>query len=94
MHIVCRALSACLFFVVSGSAVAQSRDPCTGEDSRRAWESRTDPIFSDAMELAGTLENHGFAVECVRSSKQADLFEGEKGAAWYKTQQGVFEVLF
>jgi hypothetical protein len=46
------------------------------------------------MELTGKLESCGFAVECVRSSKQADLFEGEKGAAWYKTKQGIFEVLF
>lgn len=94
MHILSRVLSACLFFVVAGSAVAQSKDPCSDDDSRRAWESRADPIFSDAMELAGTLENHGFAVECVRSSKQGAVFEGEKGAAWYKTKQGVFEVLF
>ena len=94
MHIACRVLSACLFVVVAGGAVAQSKDPCSAEDSRRAWESRTDPIYSDAMELAGALENYGFAVDCVRSSKQADLFEGEKGAAWYKTKQGVFEVLF
>lgn len=94
MHLVCRVLSACLFFMVAGNTVAQSKDPCSDHDSRRAWESRTDPIYADAMELAGTLENYGFVVECVRSSKLAGLFEGQKGAAWYKAKQGVFEVLF
>ncbi len=94
MHLVCRVLGACLFVLVAGNAVAQSKDPCSDQDSRRAWESRNDPIYADAMELAGTLENYGFVVECVRSSKQADLFEGQKGAAWYKTKHGVFEVLF
>ncbi len=81
-----------MFLAVVANALAQSTDPCNNEDLRRAWES--DPIYTEAMELARRLENRGFVVECVRSSKQAELFEGEKGAAWYKTKQGVFEVLF
>ena len=85
-------LFACLFIAVVASAVAQSNDPCSNEESRRAWEG--DPVHDDAMELARTLENHGFVVECVRSSKQAQIFDGQKGAAWYKTNRGVFEVLF
>ena len=85
---------ACLLLVVAASAVAQTKDACRDEDSRRAWDSGSDPIYVDAMQLADKLQTYGFVVDCVRSSKQADLFEGQKGAAWYKTKQGVFEVLF
>jgi hypothetical protein len=92
MQIVRLMLSTCLFLAAVANALAQSTDPCNNDDLRRAWES--DPIYTEAMELARILENRGFVVECVRSSKQAELFEGEKGAAWYKTKQGVFEVLF
>jgi hypothetical protein len=92
MQIVRVVLSTCLFLTVVANALAQSTDPCNNDELRRAWES--DPIYTEAMELARTLENRGFVLECVRSSKQAAFFEGEKGAAWYKTKQGVFEVLF
>jgi hypothetical protein len=92
MQIVRVVLSTCLFLTIVANALAQSTDPCNNHELRRAWES--DPIYTEAMELARTLENRGFVVECVRSSKQAAFFEGEKGAAWYKTKQGVFEVLF
>jgi hypothetical protein len=54
----------------------------------------SDPVHDDAMELARTFERHGFIVECVRSSKQARIFDGQKGAAVYKTNRGSFEVLF
>jgi hypothetical protein len=81
-----------MFMAVIANALAQSTDPCNNDDARRAWE--RDPVYAEGMELARTLENRGFVVGCVRSSKQAELFEGEKGAAWYKTKQGVFEVLF
>lgn len=92
MQVVRLVLSACLLVVLISNAVAQSTNPCENDDARRAWQS--DPVYADAMALAHILENRGFVVECVRSSKQAELFEGEKGAAWYKTKQGVFEVLF
>ncbi len=92
MQIVRFILSACMFLAVVSNALAQSTDPCNNDDLRRAWEN--DPIYTEAGELPRILENRGFVVVCVRSSKQAELFEGEKGAAWYKTKQGVFEVLF
>jgi hypothetical protein len=74
--------------------VSQSADPCVDKDLKRAWESGTDPVYADAMELTRMLKDHGLVVECVRSSKQAQLVEGQKGAAWFKTRQGVFEVWF
>lgn len=94
MQIVCSVLSACLFLVVAGIGMAQTKDPCSDQRSRRAWETGIDPVYADAMELTRTLEAHGFFVECVRSSKQSQIFDGQKGAAWYKSDHGIFEVLF
>ena len=53
-----------------------------------------DPAYADAMELAQTLRNRGFIVKCVLQSKMVRLFEGEKGAALYRTNLGDFEGLF
>jgi len=53
-----------------------------------------DPAYADAIELAQTLRNHGFAVKCVLQSKMVRLFEGQKGAALYRTNRGDFEALF
>jgi hypothetical protein len=53
-----------------------------------------DRAYADAMELAQTLRNHGFAVKCVLQSKMVSLFEGQKGAALYRTNRGDFEALF
>ena len=92
MRCIYRCLLACLFVVAVASAVAQTNDWCRNEDLRRAWE--RDPVHDYAMELASTLERHDLIVECVRSSKQAQIFDEQKGAAIYKTNRGVFEVLF
>jgi hypothetical protein len=32
--------------------------------------------------------------EAIRRSKEEHLFSGQKGAAWFKTDQGMFEVWF
>jgi hypothetical protein len=36
----------------------------------------------------------GIKVECIRRSKEENLFEDQKGAAWFRTNQGIFEVWF
>jgi hypothetical protein len=53
-----------------------------------------DPAYADAMELAQTLQAHGVVVKCVLQSKMVNTFEDQKGAAFFKTDQGVFEALF
>ena len=53
-----------------------------------------DPAYTDAMELAETLRGHGFMVRCVGQSKMNRVFEGQSGAALFKTDQGDFEALF
>jgi tetratricopeptide (TPR) repeat protein len=53
-----------------------------------------DPAYVEAMELAQVLRNRGFIVKCVLRSTMSVFFEGEKGAALYRTDRGDFEGLF
>jgi hypothetical protein len=75
-----------------GSLSGQSSD-CTGK-AAQAQLSSIDPVYVDAMELARNLIDHGFIVKCVQGSKMQNVFEGQKGAALYRTDQGGFEALF
>lgn len=54
----------------------------------------SDPAFADAMRLEQSLIDGGFKVECMLSSKMANFFDGQKGAALFRTTSGDFEVLF
>jgi len=54
----------------------------------------SDAAYRDAMALAQTLIRHRFVVTCVSPSTMNDTFEGQDGAAVYRTNQGDFEVLF
>ena len=60
----------------------------------QAQLSSVDPVYVDAMELARYLIDHGFIVNCVQGSKMQHLFDGQKGAALYRTDRGSFEALF
>ena len=62
--------------------------------AREQWENRSSPVYVDATNLARDLATRGIKVECIRRSKEERLFKGQKGAAWFKTNQGVFEVWF
>jgi hypothetical protein len=53
-----------------------------------------DPAYADAMSLARTLEAHGFIVRCTLQSKMVHFFDGQTGAALFRTDYGDFEVLF
>jgi hypothetical protein len=74
------------------SLLAQSSD-CTGK-AAQAQLSSINTVYVDAMDLARNLIDHGFIVECVQASKMERLFDGQKGAALYRTDQGAFDVLF
>jgi hypothetical protein len=54
----------------------------------------SDPAYLDALELARTLADSGFIVMCIAPSKMTGTFEGQKGAAVYRTDQGGFDALF
>ena len=75
-------------------AFAEVTDPCAETRSKLAWDSRQDPVYSDATELGQKLNVQGIITDCIRASKMENFFEGQKGAAWFKTNQGIFEVLF
>jgi hypothetical protein len=62
--------------------------------AQQQWENQSSPVYVDAINLARDLATRGIQVECIRRSKEEHLFEGQKGAAWFKTNQGVFEAWF
>ena len=67
--------------------------PCDAREM--AWALKgNDPAYPDALELAQTLREHHFIVHCVLPSKMTGFFEGEKGAAVYRTDKGSFNALF
>jgi hypothetical protein len=70
------------------------RDACKDARSQQEWDSGRSPVYADATKLARILSDQGFAVDCIRRSKEERLFKGQKGATWYRTDQGVFEVWF
>jgi hypothetical protein len=53
----------------------------------------TDPAYPDAVDLTRALAD-GFVVQCIAPSKMAGMFEGQTGAALYRTNRGSFEALF
>ena len=86
-----------VLFLCAASPVllsAQSSDECSDAGAKQAWEDQSSPVYADATELARTLNERDFVVECIRRSKEEHLFDSQKGAAWFKTDKGVFEVWF
>ena len=71
---------------------AQQSDECRDKRGQAAWVKS--PVYNDANELAQQLTESGFLVECIRRSKQEHSFPAQKGAAWFSTNRGTFEVWF
>jgi len=71
---------------------AQTRD-CEPRDvsAMLRAESR---VYSDAKSLEQFLNQHGIKVNCVLESKMQSFFQGQEGAAFYRTSLGDFDVLF
>jgi len=81
--------------LVCSSISAQTQpDVCKNARSQADWNSGASPVYADANALAEELKSHGVEVECIRRSKEENIFEGQKGAAWFQSKQGIFEVLF
>ena len=51
-------------------------------------------IYRDAMALSKVLSMNGVLVNCVMNSTMEGMFEGESGAATYRSGHGNFEVVF
>jgi hypothetical protein len=66
---------------------------CTGK-AAQAQLSAINPVYVDAMELARQLIDHEFILRCVQASKMQNVFDGQRGAALYVTDEGSFDVLF
>jgi hypothetical protein len=75
------------------SYVVWVSEECTPNDLL-ATVKPDDPAYAEAMSLARTLETHGFIVRCVLQSKMVGMFEGQTGAALFRTDYGDFEVPF
>jgi hypothetical protein len=88
-----------LTFVVWVGSILASRpsasqpSDCSAQDLLGVLKA-DDPVYDDALELANTLDAHGIPVKCVLQSKMIREFEGQKGAALYRTNRGDFEALF
>ena len=89
----CLIFPAMLFLLPPPTSAATQGSECSAQDLLARLKT-DDPAFTNAMELAQTLRNHGFTVKCVLQSKSIGLFEGQKGAALYRTNRGDFQALF
>lgn len=81
-----------LYAIVPILLLGRDNDPCSDAELGVSWTSS--PILVEADELADELKGVGIQVQCMRRSKQENLFGSEAGAAWVKSDQGVFEILF
>jgi hypothetical protein len=87
-------LAAVVLMAFVHSLVAQRGNHTTG-CSEVNWPplQPTDPAYLDAIDLTRSLAD-GFVIQCIAPSKMAGTFEGQTGAALYKTDRGSFEALF
>jgi hypothetical protein len=90
-----------LYAAIPARLLAQATDcndpsvsPEANAMAQQQWENRSSAVYADATELARTLNERGFLVQCMRRSVGERLFKGQKGAAWFKTDRGIFEVWF
>jgi hypothetical protein len=56
--------------------------------------SAADPVYVETLKLTKQLQQRGYVVQCVLQSKMANFFDGQLGAALYRTDRGDFEALF
>jgi hypothetical protein len=66
---------------------------CSQEDAPFELK-RQDPAYQEAMKLKEKLDRLGFVVTCVLPSKSIGIFDGQLGAAFYRTAAGTIDVMF
>jgi hypothetical protein len=52
------------------------------------------PVYRDAAVLSARLSKGGIVVKCISRSQMEGTFEGQSGAAVYRTVHGSFQVVF
>jgi hypothetical protein len=67
--------------------------PCGPEDLQASLPSDAQ-AYPDAIALGETLSKYGISVKCILISKMDGTFDGQDGAAVYRTDHDDFEVLF
>jgi hypothetical protein len=80
-------------FVASSSAFGAQMTRCGSLELKSALRP-ANSAYADATELTRVLQAHGVVVECVLNSKSWSRFEGQEGAAFFRTDQGDFDALF
>src|SRR5271167_1343988 len=81
-----------LLLACSPTLFSQNTD-CTAQELKAALPSNT-PAYRDAVVLSETLSRNGILVKCVLGSTMEGTFEGQSGAAVYRTVHSILEVLF
>jgi hypothetical protein len=81
-----------LFLALPSGTVSQTTN--CGPAELKASLPPNAEVYPDAKALSDTLSKHGILVKCVLMSKMDGTFEGQEGAAVYRTDRGDFEALF
>jgi hypothetical protein len=81
-----------LLLVFPRITLAQT-EPCGPEELRAALPS-DDPSYRAALSLSKTLTSYGIEVKCILPSTMENTFDGQEGAAVFRTDHGSFEVCF
>jgi hypothetical protein len=86
-------LSIGLLLLASPLGVVGQTARCGPEDLKSSLPSNAQ-AYTDAIALSETLSKYGISVKCILMSKMDGTFDGQDGAALYRTDHGDFEVLF
>lgn len=86
-------VSFALLFLVRPTGVLGQATPCNPEELKALLPSNAQ-VYPDAIALSGILEKNRISVRCILLSKMDGTFDGQEGAALYRTGQGDFEALF
>ena len=75
------------------AAITGQSDRCSDSDLRAVLQP-TDDAYTRAMELVNTLQAEELIIRCVLRSKMDGRFEGQIGAALFRTNRGDFDAMF
>src|SRR5262249_51805391 len=93
MTLIRTVIAGALGVLLGSTADAQTYDPATVCPANWSPLQRSDPAYADADAFARTLAERGVIVSCIAPSKMVGTFEGQKGAALFRTSVGDFEFL-
>ncbi len=82
-------LLCCFFTVICSGVMSQTRQSEVVSLLRSS-----DVAYADAMEFAQFLDKHNLKVQSIHASNLNGFFRGVEKAAYFKTENGVVEVIF